>query len=53
MMDVDAGSRPSGDAIDSSGRIDVSFLREAGFEEVFKKGRVEAELLIEKTAKTA
>src|SRR5687768_8600514 len=53
MMEVDSGSRPSGDAIDSSGRIDVSFLREAGFEEVFKKGRMEAELLIDKTAKTA
>jgi HD-like signal output (HDOD) protein len=53
MMDADAGARPSGDAIDSSGRIDVSFLREAGFEEVFKKGRVEAGLLIDKAAKTA
>ena len=35
---------------DNSARIDVSFLREAGLEEVFKKGRGEAEKLIGKTA---
>jgi HD-like signal output (HDOD) protein len=31
---------------DSSARIDVSFLREAGLEEVFKKSRAEAEKLL-------
>jgi HD-like signal output (HDOD) protein/CheY-like chemotaxis protein len=41
MTETDASQR-SGD-IDSSGRIDVSFLREAGLEEAFKKSRGEAE----------
>jgi HD-like signal output (HDOD) protein len=35
---------------DSSARIDVSFLRDAGLEEVFKKSRAEAEKLLGKVA---
>jgi HD-like signal output (HDOD) protein len=46
MTETDASQR-SGD-IDSSGRIDVSFLREAGLEEAFKKSRGEAEKLLAK-----
>jgi len=46
MTESDASQR-SGD-IDSSGRIDVSFLREAGLEEAFKKSRGEAEKLLAK-----
>ena len=37
---------PTGSDIDSSARIDVSFLREAGLEEAFKKSRAEAEKLL-------
>ena len=43
-------ARPAGSNIDSSGRIDVSFLREAGLEEAFKKSRAEAEKLLGKVA---
>jgi len=46
MTEADTQSRPAGANIDSSGRIDVSFLREAGLEEAFKKNRAEAEKLI-------
>jgi hypothetical protein len=53
MTEGDAESRPAGANIDSSGRIDVSFLREAGLEEAFKKSRLEAETLLGKVAKTA
>ena len=48
MTECDATQR-SGD-IDSSGRIDVSFLREAGLEDVFKKSRGEAEKLLAKSS---
>jgi HD-like signal output (HDOD) protein len=48
MTECDATQR-SGD-IDSSGRIDVSFLREAGLEEAFKKSRSEAEKLLAKSS---
>ena len=48
MTESDATQRTSGSNIDSSGRIDVSFLREAGLEEVFKKSRGEAEKLLAK-----
>jgi hypothetical protein len=37
---------PTEVSTDNSARIDVSFLREAGLEEVFKKGRGEAEKLV-------
>ena len=50
MTEADTQSRPAGANIDSSGRIDVSFLREAGLEEAFKKNRAEAEKLISNTA---
>jgi hypothetical protein len=33
---------------DSSARIDVSFLREAGLEEAFKKNRADAEKIVGK-----
>jgi HD-like signal output (HDOD) protein len=46
MTETDAAQRTSGGNIDSSGRIDVSFLREAGLEESFKKSRAEAEKLL-------
>ena len=46
MTETDTQSRPVGANIDSSGRIDVSFLREAGLEEAFKKNRTEAEKLM-------
>ena len=49
-MTESGAQRVSGAGIDSSARIDVSFLREAGLEEVFKKSRSEAEKLIGKTA---
>jgi HD-like signal output (HDOD) protein len=52
MTEGDA-QRASGASIDSSARIDVSFLREAGLEEVFKKGRGEAEKLLGGVAKTS
>jgi HD-like signal output (HDOD) protein/CheY-like chemotaxis protein len=45
MTDADDKSREPGSDIDSSGRIDVSFLREAGLEESFKSSRTEAEKL--------
>ena len=46
MTEAGAGRPPTGSNVDSSARIDVSFLREAGLEEVFKKSRVEAEKLL-------
>ena len=49
MTESDASQRTGGPSIDSSGRIDVSFLRDAGLEEVFKKSRGEAEKLLAKT----
>ena len=49
MTESDATQRAGGANIDSSGRIDVSFLREAGLEEAFKKSRGEAEKLLAKT----
>jgi len=49
MTETDASQRLAGSNIDCSGRIDVSFLREAGLEEVFKKSRAEAEALMAKT----
>jgi hypothetical protein len=49
MTEGDGSQRLGGTAIDSSARIDVSFLREAGLEEVFKKSRGEAEKLLAKT----
>jgi HD-like signal output (HDOD) protein len=48
MTESDATQRPGGANLDSSGRIDVSFLREAGLEEVLKKSRGEAEKLLAK-----
>jgi HD-like signal output (HDOD) protein len=48
MTESDASQRASGSSIDCSGRIDVSFLREAGLEEAFKKSRGEAEKLLAK-----
>ena len=45
MPASDAAGR-SGGPNDSSGLFDVSFLREAGLEESFKKSRAEAEKLI-------
>jgi hypothetical protein len=50
MTDSHDMKRPTGTSIDSSARIDVSFLREAGFEESFKKSRAVAEALIAKSA---
>jgi HD-like signal output (HDOD) protein len=50
MTDADGQARQPGSNIDSSGRIDVSFLREAGLEEAFKKSRAEAEALLAKTS---
>jgi len=47
---TDSHGTPAGTPIDSSARIDVSFLREAGLEEAFKKSRTVAEALIAKTA---
>ena len=46
MTEADDAQRPRGTDVDSSARIDVSFLREAGLEEVFKKSRAEAEKLL-------
>ena len=46
MTESDAAQRSPGSNLDSSGRIDVSFLREAGLEEAFKKNRADAEKLL-------
>ena len=53
MTEADAAQRAPGTNIDSSGRIDVSFLRDAGLEESFKKSRAEAEKLLGKVADQA
>jgi HD-like signal output (HDOD) protein len=50
MTEADSQQRPEGAHLDSSGRIDVSFLREAGLEEAFKKSRAEAEKILGKVA---
>jgi hypothetical protein len=50
MTEADSLQRPEGAHLDSSGRIDVAFLREAGLEEVFKKSRAEAEKILGKVA---
>jgi hypothetical protein len=49
MTEADSQQRPEGAHLDSSGRIDVSFLREAGLEEAFKKSRAEAEKILGKS----
>jgi hypothetical protein len=46
MTEAGGAQPPPGSNVDSSSRIDVSFLREAGLEEVFKKSRAEAEKLL-------
>ena len=46
MTETDVAKLAAGGNIDSSARIDVSFLRDAGLEEVFKKSRAEAEKLL-------
>jgi HD-like signal output (HDOD) protein len=46
MTDPDVKAPPGGVHPDSSARIDVTFLREAGLEEAFKKNRVEAEKIV-------
>jgi hypothetical protein len=53
MTDAAAGAQPAAPGIDSSARIDVSFLRDAGLEEAFKKSRAEAEKLLGKVADQA
>jgi HD-like signal output (HDOD) protein len=50
MTESDGTLRTAGASLDSSARIDVSFLRDAGLEESFKKSRGEAEKLLAKTA---
>ena len=50
MTEADSLQRPEGAHLDSSGRIDVAFLREAGLEETFKKSRAEAEKILGKVA---
>jgi hypothetical protein len=50
MTEADGQQRPAGAQLDSSGRIDVAFLREAGLEEVFKKSRAEAEKVLGKVS---
>jgi hypothetical protein len=50
MTEADSQQRPAGTHLDSSGRIDVAFLREAGLEESFKKNRAEAEKIVGKVA---
>jgi len=50
MTDAGAKGPAGGVSIDSSARIDVSFLRDAGLEEAFKKNRADAEAVIGKVA---
>jgi hypothetical protein len=50
MTEADSEQRAPGAHLDSSGRIDASFLREAGLEEAFKKSRAEAEKLLGKVS---
>jgi HD-like signal output (HDOD) protein len=50
MTAADSEQRAPGVHLDSSGRIDASFLREAGLEEAFKKNRAEAEKLLGKVS---
>jgi len=50
MTDAGGKTRTDGPSLDSSARIDVAFLREAGLEEAFKKNRADAESLLGKVA---
>ena len=50
MTDAGCKTRTDGPSLDSSARIDVAFLREAGLEEAFKKNRADAESLLGKVA---
>jgi HD-like signal output (HDOD) protein len=53
MTDAAKASVAATPSLDSSARIDVTFLREAGLEDVLKKGRGEAAKLIDNVAQRA
>jgi HD-like signal output (HDOD) protein len=53
MTETDDSKRAAGTGGDSSARIDVTFLREAGLEESYKKNRGDAEALLGSMAKRA
>ena len=50
MTDTAQASVAATPGLDNSARIDATFLREAGLEDVLKKGRSEASKLIDKVA---
>jgi HD-like signal output (HDOD) protein len=53
MTDADQAKMAARPGLDSSARIDATFIREAGLEEVYKKSRNEAEALLNNVAKRA
>src|SRR6185369_4899721 len=53
LLDPVSNAKDAAAGIDSSARIDVAFLREAGLEEAFKKNRAEAEKIVGKVSENS